>query len=773
MAGLSVPLDEVIHFDVVTHDPATGGRVTATSITFDVFEEATDTAIRANQTLTQRAGATGVFRGTDTISAANGYEVGKYYSIVAEATAGGVVGQAVPFSFRVVAAETVVGISKVDLTHLMGTILTEGGAGRLAAAFIKLLDVATPTLVASDVMRGTDNIDVIAALEDAGLLIHTTTIDTLATQTSFTLVTGPPDNDVVVGLIMVIEDATTAAQKTVVLPTLYVGSTRTVTLPGDPDFIIAVGDKVRILPVTKAMANRLPGQGSGIALAGINVPTNPPNNAGGLLTSTVGNLDMDAKLANTNEITVARMAELDPANLPADIDTLLGRMTSTLFAGITSLAEWLGLLAGKQTGDATARTEIRATGVGSGTFDETTESLEAIKDLGDSAWITATGFSTHNAAAVWASGTRTLTATGLDLILKTSTFALAMADANWDEVLTGATHNVPQSAGRRLRGIQDFQGYDNGQIWVDTVNGTAGTVDFENGTVENSVKSITDAKIIATSVGLSDFHIINGSTIVLGESTVNESYFGDNWILDLGGRDIKGAYFSGADISGVGTSLGGECHFEGCTFATASIETAHADFCSFEGGTVTFTLAADYNFHNCYSKGDTAPIFTKTSGQAVVVEFHNWSGDITISGIEAGDTIELGGNFRTIILSGSGGTVHVHGHYETISSGGFSGALSITGATKFGDAADILVDTGEIGSAGAGLTSIFTTALTESYRGTGATGSAAELLYEIMAGILDHKSVGLVKTIRQIDGSDAKTYTYDDDTNPTEITETT
>jgi len=55
------------------------------------------------------------------------------------------------------ATPTVAGVPEVDLTHVMGTILTEGGAGRLAAAFIKLLDVATPTLVASDVMRGTDD----------------------------------------------------------------------------------------------------------------------------------------------------------------------------------------------------------------------------------------------------------------------------------------------------------------------------------------------------------------------------------------------------------------------------------------------------------------------------------------------------------------------------------------------------------------------------------------------------------------------------------------
>ena len=44
----------------------------------------------------------------------------------------------------------------VDLQRIFGTILSEGGAGRLAAAFIKLFDVVTPVLLASDVMRGTD-----------------------------------------------------------------------------------------------------------------------------------------------------------------------------------------------------------------------------------------------------------------------------------------------------------------------------------------------------------------------------------------------------------------------------------------------------------------------------------------------------------------------------------------------------------------------------------------------------------------------------------------
>jgi hypothetical protein len=57
---------------------------------------------------------------------------------------------------------------------------------------------------------------------------------------------------------------------------------------------------------------------------------------------------------------------------------------------------------------------------------------------------------------VVASGSKTgyaLTATGADLILKDSTFALAIADAIWDEILTGATHNIATSAGRRVREI--------------------------------------------------------------------------------------------------------------------------------------------------------------------------------------------------------------------------------------------------------------------------------------------------------------------------------
>lgn len=70
------------------------------------------------------------------------------------------------------------------------------------------------------------------------------------------------------------------------------------------------------------------------------------------------------------------------SDINASTSALTSRITSSLFTGITSMAQWLGLMAGKQTPNSTALTEIKATGAGSGTYDATTDSLQAIRDSG-------------------------------------------------------------------------------------------------------------------------------------------------------------------------------------------------------------------------------------------------------------------------------------------------------------------------------------------------------------------------------------------------------
>jgi len=142
------------------------------------------------------------------------------------------------------------------------------------------------------------------------------------------------------------------------------------------------------------------------------LPNAAADAAGGLPISDAGGLDLDAQIGTdiddlVSRLTAARAGYLDNLNghtpqtgdnyarlgapagasvsadiaaVKTDTGNLVSRITATLFDGITSLAEWLGLIAGKQSGDATARTEIRATGAGSGTYDETTDSLEALRD---------------------------------------------------------------------------------------------------------------------------------------------------------------------------------------------------------------------------------------------------------------------------------------------------------------------------------------------------------------------------------------------------------
>lgn len=74
----------------------------------------------------------------------------------------------------------------------------------------------------------------------------------------------------------------------------------------------------------------------------------------------------------------------------------------------------------------------------------------------------------------------------------------------------------------------------------------------------------------------------------------------------------------------------------------------------------------------------------------------------------------------------------------------------------------------------AALSALFTTARPESYRSAGATGTIDQLLYEAIAHLGESSIAGTTKTLKKLDGSTtAKTYTLNDATNPTAVSETT
>lgn len=123
--------------------------------------------------------------------------------------------------------------------------------------------------------------------------------------------------------------------------------------------------------------------------------------------------------------------------------------------------------------------ELMTKATGSFTYDQTTDSLEALRDRGDAAWITATGFSTHSAADVWTSGTRTLTAnTNLN-----DPTAAAIADAVWDELRSGHV-----TAGSFGEGVASVQGNVTGS--VASVTGAVGSVTGNVGGIAGTIQTL-------------------------------------------------------------------------------------------------------------------------------------------------------------------------------------------------------------------------------------------------------------------------------------------
>lgn len=275
------------------------------------------------------------------------------------------------------------GRMKSSLEAILDTAFTEGAAGRIAAAFKQFFNIASP-----------------AATMDHGILTDTTT----------TLTNAPSDSSGVTTLLSRVPSG------------IFTGITSLAQWLG----LIAGKQTGNTTARTELRAT---GGGSGTFDETTDSQEAIRDNMG---TAQTG--DAYARLGAPAGASVSA----DVAAVKADTGNLVTRITSTLFSGITSMAHWLGALAGKQAANATAQTEIRASGAGSGTFDPTTDSQEAIRDRGDAAWVTGTTPPTAAAVAdaVWEetlsdhSGTAGSTAAALN--------AAGSAGDPWSTALPGA-----------------------------------------------------------------------------------------------------------------------------------------------------------------------------------------------------------------------------------------------------------------------------------------------------------------------------------------------
>lgn len=115
----------------------------------------------------------------------------------------------------------------------------------------------------SDKVIGMEEVYIQGGNEVSGLapdVLQSTTIATLASQTSGTLTTGSTDNDAYNGCLAIITDQSTSTQKAVAYISDYVGGTKTFTLLSAPAFTIAVGDTIDIVAVDSILAQAIDSQ---------------------------------------------------------------------------------------------------------------------------------------------------------------------------------------------------------------------------------------------------------------------------------------------------------------------------------------------------------------------------------------------------------------------------------------------------------------------------------------------------------------------------------
>jgi len=175
-------------------------------------------------------------------------------------------------------------------------------------------------------------------------LLQSTTIATLATQTSFTLTAGSADDDAYNGAIAVVTDSATSTQKAVGTVSDYTGATRTVTLSADPAiFTMAVGDTIEIIaalgsagtaPTVTQIRQEI--DTNSTQLAAIVADTNElqTDDVPGLIATAQADLDI---ITGTDGATISSASETSMVDANWN-EPIAGHLT----AGTTGLSEALG-----------------------------------------------------------------------------------------------------------------------------------------------------------------------------------------------------------------------------------------------------------------------------------------------------------------------------------------------------------------------------------------------------------------------------------------------
>jgi hypothetical protein len=186
----------------------------------------------------------------------------------------------------------------------------------------------------------------------------------------------------------------------------------------------------------------------------------------------------------------------------------------------------------------------------------------------------------------------------------------------------------------------------------------------------------------------------------------------------------------------------------------------------YAGGTITTNIAGNLSGSVGSVTGAVGSV-TGAVGSVTGNVGGNVAGSVgSVTGAVGSVTGNVGGNVAGSVASVTGAINTAAGTITTLD------ALDTAQDTQHGTTQTAVADVPTNAELATAIITGLTTALTEGYRATGATGSVRDMLYELLAHMGESSIAGTTKTLKKLDAATtAKTYTLNDATTPTAITE--
>ena len=278
-------------------------------------------------------------------------------------------------------------------------------------------------------------------------------------------------------------------------------------------------------------------------------------------------------------------------------------------------------------------------------------------------------------------------------------------------------------------------GYD-GFIWFDSNASNTNTVSNVDGTSGNPVSTEAAVVTLSANLNINRIKVAPGATYTLASTYNNYFFDGDGiWALVLGGQDVGGTTFKGANVSGIGTGST-EILFIAGEIGTATIHPFHMHAVALTG-TLTLGAVGNYAIGNSHSgiAGSTTPIIDMGASIGNV--------NLTMPGYDQGveirnlnstgvDLFSISGQGQIIYAASSSGAANRRGEWKVTNNGTVTETVDDNTANL-----DSIT-----GAAGALLDSTATSAqlvddmLDEALSGHNVAGSVGKALRQIKEGVV-------------------------------------